>query len=120
MPPEEPLDQTPANEDKASEFDVLVVLPLSNDSMGTTGERADIEALAERLEEAVAAADAGAFDGDEVGGGECVLFFSGPRERPLVQALRPVLDASAVGRRARFARQIEDASGELVREPMRG
>ncbi len=120
MPPEDPLEPAPPDEDNKAEFDVLVVFALRSAAMGTTRERADIEALAERLEEAVAAADAGQFDGDEVGGGECVLFFSGPRERPLVQALRPVLDASAVGRRAHFARQHEDAAGSLVREPMRG
>lgn len=120
MDPQTPDDTSAELPDNASEAEVVVTLRLSNDAMGTQDERAAIEHLSEQLEEAVTAADAGSFDGDEVGGGECVLFFSGASEQALAQALRAALQRSELGRGARLARLRPDADGALVQEPLRG
>ncbi|HLQ38393.1 MAG TPA: hypothetical protein VK348_11365 [Planctomycetota bacterium] len=80
--------------------DLLVVFPLSNHSMGTADERSAIERLADQLEVTVQAAAAGEYDGDEIGGGQCTLFFSGADVDRLAAVLRPLLQRSDLGRRA--------------------
>ena len=50
--------------------------------MGTKTERERLEALAAELERATHEARVGDYEGDEFGGGECVLFFSGDDSRP--------------------------------------
>jgi len=106
----DPADADPA--DRAAEHDLLVKLPLSNRTMGTAAERADIEALAQNLEDAVAAADAGEFDGDEYGGGCCTLFFAGPDADRLFAVLQPLLHRHPLGRGATVVMQY--GSGEPV------
>jgi hypothetical protein len=120
-----PSMRPPAEDDKDDvandqEQDLLLVLKLSNRQMGTQAERQEIEALAEQLGEAVVAAGVGEYDGDELGGGECVLFFCGPDPERLLAVLRPLLKRSTWGRGAQFVRMVEDAAGELVpqRQPL--
>lgn len=98
------------------EQDLLVVLQLSNRQMGTNQERADLEAFAEELAQAVEQAGVGEYDGDELGGGECVLFFCGPDVDQIVAVLRPLLQHAPLARGARFERMVEDADGECRRE----
>jgi len=98
--------------DPAAEHDLLVKLRLSNRTMGTAAERADIEALSQTLEDAVAAAGVGEFDGDEYGGGECTLFFAGPDADRLFAVLQPVLHRHPLGRGATVVMQYGD--GEPV------
>jgi len=81
----------------AAEQDVLVVLKLSNRLMGTHQERADLEAFAEELDDAVRDAGVGEYDGDELGGGECTLFFCGPDQDKL-QAVLLLLKRSPLAR----------------------
>lgn len=106
-------------DDPQDERDLLVVLPLSNRAMGTHDERLGIEALAEQLERAALEAGVGEFDGDEYGGGECVLFFCGPDEEQLLGVLRPHLQRSPMARGAHFVRLVEGDDGELRRERVR-
>ena len=104
------------DEDPSDERDLLVVLRLSNRNMGTHEERAQIELLAEQLETAVHDAEVGEYDGDEFGGGECILFFCGPDEDALLAVLRPLLQRSPLARGAHFIRLVEDEHGEMRRE----
>ena len=87
------------------EEDLLIVLPLSNDQMGTQRERTELDQFAERLEAAAAQAQAGEYDGNELGGGECILFFAGPSASRLLEALRPLLTGSVYGKTARVRMQ---------------
>lgn len=98
------------------ERDLLIVLPLSNRLMGTNEERAEIAMLADRLERAVVDAGLGEYDGDEYGGGECILFFCGPDEMELIGFLRPLLQRTRFARGAQFVRLVEGADGEMRRE----
>ena len=86
--------------------------------MGTRAEQARIQRFADELAAAVTAAEAGDFEGDELGGGEYVLFFCGPDQQQLVGILRPLLRRDAIGRTAHLARLVRGADGEPQREPM--
>ena len=100
----------------SDERDLLVVLRLSNRQMGTNEERAEIAILADQLADAVETAGVGEYDGDEFGGGECILFFCGPDEMALLGFLRPLLQRSPYGRGAHFVRLIEVNDGEMQQE----
>ena len=102
------------DDDHDAEQDLLVVLKLSNRQMGTNDERAQIEAFAEELGAAVEQAGAGEFDGDEIGAGECTLFFCGPDVDKLLAVLRPLLKRSPLCRGAHFVRMVLDAEGRVV------
>ena len=82
------------------EQDVLVHLKLSNRAMGTAMERLELQQLADQLETAVLEAKVGEYDGDEYGGGECILFFAGPDADKLFAVLQPMLRASPLSRGA--------------------
>lgn len=101
---------------RSDERDLLVVLRLSNRQMGTNEERAEIAMLADQLADAVETAGVGEYDGDEFGGGECILFFCGPDEMALLGFLRPLLQRSPYGRGAHFVRLIEVNDGEMQQE----
>lgn len=102
--------------DDAEERDLLVVLRLSNRQMGTNDERADIALLAEDLAAKVEEAGLGEYDGDEYGGGECILFFCGPNEMKLLGFLRSLLQHSRYARGAHFVRLVDSPDGEMKRE----
>lgn len=97
-----------------AEQDLLVVLKLSNRLMGTHEERQMLEAFADELEEAVLAAGVGEYDGDELGGGECTLFFCGPDLDKLLAVLRPLLKRSPLCRGAHLVRMVDDGTGEMT------
>ncbi|MBZ9671803.1 hypothetical protein FJW08_22760 [Mesorhizobium sp. B3-2-1] len=73
---------------------VIVYLLLSDGQFGTPQERETIIALEQRLEQAVGNASAGEFDGDEFGGGKCVLYMYGPDAERLFAVIEPVLKSS--------------------------
>ena len=98
----------------APEQDLLVVLKLSNRQMGTNDERAQLDALADELAAAVEQAGAGEFDGDEIGGGECTLFFCGPDVDQMLAVLRPLLKRSPLCRGAHLVRTVTDADGGVA------
>ena len=47
--------------------------------------------LSDKLTEAIESANVGEFDGNEIGGGETVLFMYGPDAEALFQAVEPIL-----------------------------
>lgn len=108
------------DDEAGDEQDLLVVLRLSNRQMGTQQERQEIEQFAEELGEAVAAAGVGEYDGDEIGGGECTLFFCTPDVDKLLTTLRPLLKRSPLCRGAHLVRMVATADGGLVsqRQPL--
>ena len=75
--------------------------------------------LAEQLEAAAHEAGVGEYDGDEYGGGECILFFCGPDEEAMLGVLRPLLQRSPLARGAHFVRLVESEDGEMRRENLR-
>lgn len=96
------------------ESDLLVVLKLSNRQMGTNQERQEIEAFADELAAAIEAEGVGEYDGDELGGGECTLFFCGPDIDKLQAVLRPLLKRSPLCRGAMLVRMVDDGTGEFT------
>jgi len=112
----------PANDDDdlepAEEQDLLVVLKLSNRLMGVATERMEIEAFADQLEAAILEAGVGEYDGDELGGGECILFFCGPDIDRLLDVLRPLLKHSPLCRGAHLVRMVVDANGQPRQQRM--
>lgn len=109
-------DETPDDDDDlpGDERDILVVLKLSNRQMGTHQERQDLERFADELAAAVEEAGVGEYDGDELGGGECTLFFCGPDEDKLLTVLRPLLKRSPLCRGAMLVRMVDDGTGEFT------
>jgi hypothetical protein len=107
-------DDDPDPGDAAVEQDLLVVLKLSNRQMGTHQERAALEAFADELEAAVTAAGVGEYDGDELGGGECTLFFCGPDVDRLLFVLRPLLKRSPLCRGGHLVRMVATEDGDHV------
>ena len=102
--------------DFSDERDLLVVLRLSNRQIGTAGERAEISLIADEITRAVEAEGVGEYDGEEYGGGECILFFCGPDEDALLGLLRPLLQRSGYARGAHFVRLVESQDGNMIRE----
>lgn len=70
---------------------VTVHLQLDSLLFGSPRERESIQILEERLERAIAAAEAGEFDGDEFVDRECVLHAYGPDADRLFATIEPVL-----------------------------
>ncbi len=111
LPPDPDLDDHDAPGD---EQDLLVVCKLSNRQMGTFQERQDLEAFADELDAAVQAAGVGEYDGDELGGGECTLFFCTRDVDQLLAVLRPLLKRSPLCRGGHLVRMVATADGGLV------
>lgn len=107
-------------DDDQPEQDLLVVLKLSNRAIGRAAEREQIELFADELATAVAEAGVGEFDGDELGGGECILFFCGPDLERLLGVLLPLLRRSPLCRGASIVRMEPDEEGHWrqVRRPL--
>lgn len=87
------------------------MLRLGNRQMGTQQERQQIEAFADELDAAVTAAGVGEYDGDELGGGECILFFCGPDVDRLVAVLLPLLKRSPLCRGGHLVRMVSGPDG---------
>ncbi|MBL8730446.1 MAG: hypothetical protein JNM25_18655 [Planctomycetes bacterium] len=101
---------------EAEEQDLLVVLRLSNRRMGVHSERQAIETFADELEQVVTEAGVGEYDGDEIGGGECVLFFCGPDIDALLAVLQPHLKRSPLCRGGHLVRMVASADGTPERQ----
>ena len=89
---------------------VLVTLPFHGTDLGPVFE------LEDRLIEAIEGAGAGEFDGNEVGGDECVLFMYGPDADALYAAVEPVLRASPMCSSARVSLRYGPADDSEARE----
>ena len=75
-----------ANPAEAGEHAVLL------HGFGLDGEVQEMHDLQDELERAIKRAKAGMLDGDEFGGGECVVFLYGPDADALWEAVAPVLE----------------------------
>jgi len=73
---------------------VIVHLRFREHAFGSTKERETVRALEQQLETAIEDAGAGEFDGDEFGGGECVLYMYGPEADRIFAVIEPVLKSS--------------------------
>lgn len=115
-----PDDEADEDGNEPEEQDLLVVLRLSNKQMGTAPERMAIEAFADRLEAAITEAGVGEYDGDELGGGECTLFFCGPDIDALLRVLQPLLKREPMCRGGHLVRMVAGADGAMqrVRSPL--
>jgi hypothetical protein len=78
--------------DRAGEEAVLVYIPLSDGDFGEEKEREALFELEDRLTEIIEdEAQVGEFDGNEIGGGEFILFLYGSDADALFAALEPEL-----------------------------
>ena len=77
---------------------VIVHLRFQEDSFGSPKERDAISDLEDQLEQAIGTASVGEFDGDEFGGGRCVLYMYGPDADRLFATVEPILRATPVAR----------------------
>jgi len=68
------------------------------ESHGTDQEREAIRGLSDVLEDSIEKRQAGEFDGDEFGGGQCVLYMYGPDADRLFEAIRKPLLSSPLAR----------------------
>lgn len=84
--------RAPAPAAPTNDHSVLIHFQLSADGFGSPDERPAYFDLQERIEKAINNAKAGELDGDEWGGGECVVFTYGPDAGKLWAAIRPALD----------------------------
>ncbi|KAA3639783.1 MAG: hypothetical protein DWP92_04160 [Armatimonadetes bacterium] len=77
-----------------SEHAVIAHLKLSDEEFGTGDQRASIQELSSQLEQSIAEAAAGEFDGDEFGAGRCTLYMYGRDADLLFAAVEQQLRAS--------------------------
>lgn len=77
-----------------AEHAVLATLKLSTGDFGSDEEVESIHDLSDQLTEAINEANAGEFDGDEFGDGQCTLYMYGPDADLLFAAVEPILRAS--------------------------
>jgi hypothetical protein len=80
------------------EHAVIVRLPLDDTRFGSDERRAALDALEEELIDAIALAQAGEFDGNEIGEGECRFFMYGPDADILFMVIEVVLQEFPVAR----------------------
>ena len=73
------------------EHAVIVHLRLDDDRFGSVEKRESIFELQDALKDAIDEAEAGEFDGDEFGQGECILFMYGPNADVLFDTVKPLL-----------------------------
>lgn len=95
---------------------VLLHLILSDDEFGTEDEREAIYLLSDRLEDAIERHQAGEFDGNEFGGGGCVLFMYGPDADALFSAIEPIVRLSPLTRDGHAIKRYGDADDDNARE----
>jgi hypothetical protein len=73
---------------------VIAHLPLTEDPFGSEDEREAIADLAGMLHHAIDYQGVGEFDGEEFGGGRCVLYMYGPDADRLFGVVEPILKAT--------------------------
>ncbi|MGJ4913301.1 hypothetical protein ACQR10_06275 [Bradyrhizobium sp. HKCCYLRH2060] len=77
---------------------VIAYIPLREDPFGSERECVEIGELAAQLQHAIDHHGVGEFDGDEFGGGRCVLFMYAPDADRLFGVIAPILAAAPVAR----------------------
>ena len=99
-----------------AEHAVIAHLKLSDGGFGSDNETADIHELSDRLAEAIQENNVGEFDGDEFGGGECVLYMYGPDADALFSAIEPVRRSSPLAKGGRVIKRYGEASDRDAKE----
>jgi hypothetical protein len=77
---------------------VIAHLPLTGEPFGSEHEREAIADLADILHRAIDDHGVGEFDGEEFGGGRCVLYMYGPDADRLFGVVGPILKAASLAR----------------------
>ena len=95
---------------------VRVHLQLSDTQFGSPTEREAIGNLSDRLDEAIRTQEAGEFDGDEFGDGECVLYMYGPDADKLFAVVEPLLRATPLCRGGYAIKRYGQAEDEAARQ----
>jgi hypothetical protein len=103
-------------QDSQMEHAVIVHLRLDDDGFGSAEKRLSINELQDELADAIEEAEAGEFDGDEFGGGECVLFMYGPDADVLFDTITPILKKSPHANGGFAIKRYGEASDPKVRE----
>ena len=80
------------------EHAVIVRLPLDDAQFGSAERRAALDALEDELINAIELAEAGEFDGNDFGQGECTFFMYGPDADELYMVIEVVLQELPVAR----------------------
>jgi hypothetical protein len=80
------------------EHAVIVHLPLDDARFGSSERREALHALEDELINAIELAEAGEFDGNEFGEGECVFYMYGPDADTLYMVIEVVLQEFPVAR----------------------
>jgi hypothetical protein len=80
------------------EHAVIAHLPLLEGPFGSQREREVIASLADALCLAIDEHGAGEFDGEEFGGGRCVIYMYGPNADRLFEVVEPILKAVPMAR----------------------
>lgn len=88
---------------------VIVYLPLPDDPFGSESEREAIADLAVLLHNAIDEQGVGEFDGEEFGGGRCVLCMYGPDADRLFGVVEPILKATPLARGGFVIKRYGDA-----------
>lgn len=91
---------------------VLVHLELSQPQFGTESEREAIFALEDEI--IAALGDLGEFDGNDFGGGECVLYMYGENADDVLKAILPVLKASPLSRNGYVIKRYGEADDRMA------
>ena len=82
---------TPRAVNAAEEEAVIATIKLNSGDMGSAEERQRITALEDQLSGAIKRSATGEFDGDEYGGGVCIVYMYGPSAERLFAAVSPIL-----------------------------
>jgi hypothetical protein len=98
------------------EHAVIVHLKLDDDGFGSAEKRESINELQDELADAIDEAEAGEFDGDEFGEGECVLFMYGPDADVLFDTIKPILKGSTHAKGGFAIKRYGEASDPKARE----
>jgi hypothetical protein len=99
-----------------AEHAVIAHLKLSDEGFGTGDEVEAIHELSDQLAEAIEGTEAGEFDGDEFGEGECVLYMYGPDADALFAAIEPLLRGSPLAKGARVVKRYGEAGDRNAKE----
>ncbi|MBL8765186.1 MAG: hypothetical protein JNM07_13050 [Phycisphaerae bacterium] len=92
-------------------FEVVLRVPLRHGAFGADDERDAMDRLDGRLERGMSKSKAGMLETREIGGGCAEFFITGPREGPLVRAVRGCLKGVDLPPRTRARVRKEGSAG---------
>jgi hypothetical protein len=75
---------------------VIIHFPLSNGHVGGKFDMNQMFTLESLLEAKISETEVGEFDGNEIGGGEGVLYMYGPNASQLYKTIKPIIESSSL------------------------